>query len=122
MLKILLAFSTLADFEIQRIGDAKAFETLLELLERQDIFILSKKDGPMFYALVRHFRLSNPHLAHDRFDKFEPITVCRVLIQWRLLQIKLQEYMQKTNLKKITAGSQIKPTKTEQLIQIEHKE
>jgi|GEM_PF-5270254 len=122
MFKILLAFSALADLEIQQIGDTKALEILLELLERQDIFILSKKDGPMFYALVKHFRLSIPHLAYDRLDKLDPQTVCQVLIQWRLLQIKLQEYMQKTNLKKITAGSQIKPTKTEQLIQIEYKE
>lgn len=122
MEKILLAFSFMADVEIKEMGDKKALELFLSLLDRQDLSILSKKDGPMFYALARHFGLTPPFNNHKRLDYLDPEKVCRLLIHWRLLQIKLQEYEQKCHLKKLAAGSQMRPTAHHRLIQIENKE
>lgn len=122
MERILLAFSFMADAEISSMGDKHALKSFLQLLERQDLFILSKKDGPMFYALSRHFGLLNPHSGQDRLDKLNPKLVCSVLIQWRLLQIKLQQYEQMTPFKKLSVGSQMRPTAHHKPIQIKNKE
>lgn len=122
MEKILLAFSFMADIEITAMGDKKALELFSSLLDRQDIFILNKKDGPMFYALARRFGLTPPFKNHKRLDFLDPEKVCRLLIQWRLLQIKLQEYEQKYPFKKLPAGSEMRPTTHHKPIQIKNKE
>ncbi len=121
MHRILSAFSTLMKSEIKSMGDTKALQLLLDLLDRKDIFILSKKDGPIFHALVKHFRLSGRSNGHDPLDDLDPQTVCRVLIEWRLLQIKLQQYLRKSNLKKLPTGSDMIPTRNQSPLQLEFK-
>ena len=122
MVKILLAFSALAETDIEKMGDAQALELFLELLERQDIFILGKKDGPMVHALARHFGLLRPYNLQNRLDYLDPQLACCVLIQWRLLQIKIKEYEQKRALKKISTGSEINSTAHQIQLQLDFKE
>lgn len=119
MLKIILAFSELMRPEILAMGESKALNYLLELLERQDIFILRKKDGPMLHALLSHFGLIEPINNRERLDGLDAQTVCKVLIQWKLLALKAHQYS--IDFKK-PSGSEMIPTRDLMAAQLESKE
>ncbi len=122
MLQKLFEQSAQSELDIEKMGDEKALLLFLKLLERQDIYILSKKDGPMFHALARRFGLLPPYNLQNRLDYLDPQLACCVLIQWRLLQVKVKEYEQKRALKKISAGSEMIPTRNQKLLQIKNSE
>jgi hypothetical protein len=119
MLKILLAFSELMRPEILSMGDDQALLKILELLERQDTFILAKRDGPMLHALLSHFGIIEPLKNRERLERLDAQLVCKVLIQWKLLILKTQQY---NFQKRKRSGSEMIPTRNQTTIQLEFKE
>ena len=119
MLKILLAFSELMRPEILKMGDLQALHYLLDLLEKQDIFILRKKDGPMLHALLSHFGLIQPLSNRKRLDGLDPQVVCKVIIQWKLLALSAGKYSIDFRAGR---GSEMIPSTTGQLLQIKNSE
>ncbi len=91
MEKLLLAFSFLLEGDIEEMGDEVAIKRLLELLQRQDVSLIGTRDGPLFHALLMRFGLIHPYHGQERLDALEPEIVCRVLVEFEKLKLKLNE-------------------------------
>ena len=77
--RCLQMFSALASLELDS-DDQKNLVKLSEILERADVFVLMKRDGPALMALLRHFGLIEPTAAaRARLDQLDPEIVCRAL-------------------------------------------
>jgi len=92
-----MAFSLLVESDIEKMGDEAALKKLLELLHKQDLLIFSTRFGPLLLALLRWFGLAAPHHGQERLNQLEPELVCRVLVEYEKLKLKLVEYQAKPN-------------------------
>lgn len=91
----LVLLSTFAHMvDVDSMGDEKALQRLLELLERRDPFILLTKDGPAFYAIAQRFGLVKPFSGRERLEPVNPELVCRALVdfeKWRMSVLKFEQ-------------------------------
>jgi hypothetical protein len=86
-------FAFMVEADIEKMGDRAAMTELLRLLERQDPFILLKKDAPMFWALIKRFGLVQPNQGRERMDALPAELVCKTIVafeRWRISVLRLQ--------------------------------
>jgi hypothetical protein len=88
---LLNAFSFLMEGDVVDMGDDVAINRLYELLQRQDIQTCGTKDGPIFVALLRHFGMIAPYRGQERLDQLEPEIVCKTLVEFEKLKLKLAQ-------------------------------
>jgi hypothetical protein len=77
----------MAEFDLKKMNDQDAAIRLLELLDREDPFILLNRDGPAVLALSRRFDLIEQMKVPSPLDGLEPELACKLLLafeKWRL--------------------------------------
>lgn len=96
---LLLAFSLIAESDIEQMGDHEAISKLHTFLKRLDIKIIVTKNGPMFHALLKWFGLIAPYTGQQRLDQLDPVLVCKTLLEFEKLKHKIVKMNQQQNFK-----------------------
>lgn len=83
---LLLAFSSLCEPDIEKMGELAALTKLRDLLKDADAGILGTRRGPIFYALLKWFGLIHPFRGQERLDALPAEIVCETLAAWARFQ------------------------------------
>lgn len=89
--RILNVFSLMVSLDLDEKTDAEALGMLLELLRKENPFILVTRDGPAFLSLVRRFGLVPPKDRDRLFcSDLPPDQVMEVMVRWERIRAIIQ--------------------------------
>lgn len=99
--KILKSFAMLLQHDVRELGEEQAALNLLEMLEKGDPYILTTKDGPMFYALADYLGLLGGGHNQSRVNQLNPEIAAQLVLAWGKFRLRLLNLLEEEQTENI---------------------